>query len=213
MPIAKSKPLKLQSPDQGDLKRLSSTEENYLAYQVGSHLIENDSDVGNITHVASGNTSIGSYINTFFNEAIGTHPASSITSGSTTTTVYQVAGTADETDSDFRKPIGYYNPPTDGSTNLGGEGIYEMADSDMNILVDRLNGRIAQSDYLGQFKLGSSAPDGNYALFRSNIFTDTITDQMATKKMPLSIISIVERRNLLQQTYRTVTVLQLFLLR
>ena len=56
-----------------------------------------------------------------------------------------------------------------------------MADSDMNVLVDRLNGRIAQSDYLGQFKLGTSAPDGNYALFRSTFlktpFTDTNGDE------------------------------------
>ena len=122
MPIAKSKPLKLQSPDQGDLKRLSSTEENYLSYLVGTHLIETSGDVGNITLTSTGNTSIGSYLDTFLQQAVGTHPASAITSGSTQTTLYQVAGTASEADSDFRKPIAYYNPPTDGPTS-GLEGI------------------------------------------------------------------------------------------
>ena len=62
MPIAKSKPLKLQSPDQGDLKRLSSTEENYLSYLVGQHLIETNNDVGNLTLSSSGNLLTGSLL-------------------------------------------------------------------------------------------------------------------------------------------------------
>jgi len=163
MTLAKTKPLKLQSND-GDLKRLSDTEENYLAYLVGSHLIEDDSDAGNLTLNASGNTSIGSFVDTFFNEVDGTHPASSITSGSTTTTLYQVAGTADETDSDFRRPVAY------------DDGVRTMADSDLNILVARLNGRIAQSDYLGQFALGTSPPSGDYNLFIGGVFSDTVND-------------------------------------
>lgn len=175
MPIAKSKPLKLQSPDQGDLKRLSSTEENYLSYLVGQHLIETNTDVGNLTLSSSGNLLTGSFIDTYFNEAVGTHPASSISSASTTTNLYQIQGTASETDSDFRKPIAYYNPPTDGPSSLL-EGVHEMADSDMNIFVDRLNARIALSDYLGQFKLGSSSPGADYAVFTSNVFSDTQTD-------------------------------------
>ena len=176
MPLAKSKPLKLQSVDQGDLKRLSPTEENYLSYLVGLHLIEDDSDTGNITLLSSGNNSIGSFTDTFFNQPDGTHPASSITSGTVTTELYQVGGPADETDSDVRRPVGYYNPPTDGSESIGSEGIYEMADSDFNILVERINGRIAQSDYLGQFHLGSSPPSGDYNVFIGNVFSDTIND-------------------------------------
>jgi hypothetical protein len=175
MPIAKSKPLKLQSPDQGDLKRLSSTEENYLSYLVGQHLIETNNDVGNLTLTSSGNTLTGSFIDTYFNESVGTHPASSISSSSTTTNLYQILGTASEADSDFRKPIAYYNPPTDGPSSLL-EGVHEMSDSDMNIFADRLNARIALSDYLGQFKLGSSSPGGDYAVFSSGIFSDTQTD-------------------------------------
>ncbi len=179
MPVAKSKPLKLQSVDQGDLKRLSPTEENYLAYLVGTHLIESDSDTGNITLSSTGNNSIGSFTDTFFNEPDGTHPASAITSGTTTTELYQVGGSADETDSDFRKPVGYYNPPTDGPESVSSEGVYEMADSDLNILIDRINGRIAQSDYLGQFHLGTTAPSGDYNLFLNGVFTDTLNDSTA----------------------------------
>jgi len=179
MPIAKSKPLKLNSPDQGDLKRLSSTEENYLSYLIGQHFCadsDGDNEIGNLTLTSTNANTVGSFVDTLINEPSGTHPTSAITSTSTTTTLYQKYGTADETDSDFTKPIAYYNPLTDGSTDLGAEGVYEMADSDMNRLVDRLNGRIALSDYLGSFKLSNSttSPGAGYVKFIEDVFTDNI---------------------------------------
>ena len=174
MTTAKSKPLKLQSPDQGDLKRLSTSEENYLAYLIGTdHISDSDGDplIGNLTLTSSGNSNVGSFVDTYFNEAVGTHPASSITSGSTTTTLYQKSGVVTET-SNFRRPVAYFRPPTDGS---GNEGVYEMADSDLNLFVDRLNGRIAQSDYNSAYRLGTTSPGSGWNTYMSNVFSDTIT--------------------------------------
>ena len=86
-------PLKLEGTN-GDLQQMTSTEENYLAYVIGKDNLAADSGVGGITLTSTGNTSIGSFVDTFYNEAVGTHPASAITSGSTTTTLYQKDGTA-----------------------------------------------------------------------------------------------------------------------
>ena len=92
-------PLKLQGTN-GDLQEMNSTEENYLAYVVGKDALAASAGgtnlVSDITLTSTGGTSIGSFVDTFNNQAVGTHPASAITSGSTTTTVYQKAGTASE---------------------------------------------------------------------------------------------------------------------
>ena len=58
--------------------------------------------------------------------------------------------------------------------------IREYNDSDMNSLIDRLNGRIATSDYLGSYRLGSSAPSGDYSVNLANVMTDTRTDGSST---------------------------------
>ena len=76
-------PLKLEGTN-GDLQEMTSTEENYLAYVVGKdNLVGTSNDVSDITLTSAGNTTIGSYVDTFYNQAVGTHPASSITGGST----------------------------------------------------------------------------------------------------------------------------------
>ena len=98
-------PIKLEGGT-GDLKEMTTGEEAWLAYQCGLQLAASTtSDVAALTTTAGSNTNIGTYTNTFFNEAVGTHPGSSITSGSTATTVYQVIGTATEAGADFHRPI------------------------------------------------------------------------------------------------------------
>ena len=159
-----STPLKLKGT-QGDLQQLNSTEENYLAYLAGTQLAASaGSDPGDLTLVVDGHNIVGTFVDTYFNEAVGTHPASAITSGSTSTTVYQRNGTAAESGSDFRRPVAY----NDGQ-------IVEMNDTQFNSLVDRLNGRIASSDYVGVFKLGSSSPGADYTVYSTGVFSDTDT--------------------------------------
>lgn len=159
-----STPLKLKGT-QGDLQQLNSTEENYLAYLAGTQLAASaGTDPGDLTLVVDGHNIVGTFVDTYFNEAVGTHPASVITSGSTSTTVYQRSGTASESGSDFRRPVAY----NDGQ-------IVEMNDTQFNSLVDRLNGRIASSDYVGVFKLGSSSPGADYTVYSTGVFSDTDT--------------------------------------
>ena len=147
---------------------MTSTEENYLAYVIGKDNLAADSGVGGITLTSTGNTSIGSFVDTFYNEAVGTHPASAITSGSTTTTLYQKDGTASI--GGGLRPVGF----EDDSNSV--PSLYEFPDSDMNVLARRINSRIATSSYPGLYKLGSSSPGADYAIHISGAFSDTQTD-------------------------------------
>jgi len=158
-------PIKLEGGS-GDLKEMSTGEEAWLAYQCGLQLAASTtSDPGALTTSSAGNTNIGSYTNTFFNEAVGTHPGSSITSGSTTTTVYQATGTATEAGADFHRPIRW-----------NGTGFEEMDDTELNTLVDRLLGLVFANSYPGDYYLASSSPGGTYDTHISSIFSDTRTD-------------------------------------
>lgn len=165
-------PLKLKGTN-GDLQRLSSTEENYLAYLAGLHMSE-DSDVGSLTLSSTGNTLIGTFVDTFFNEAVGTHPASLITTSTTSTNLYQILGSgAAYTDSDHRAPVVYLET---GGVNTFTELEHGASGEDLDELIDRLNSRISTSDYPGVFKLGSSSPGADYTLYISGVYEDTQTD-------------------------------------
>ena len=65
--------LKLEGTN-GDLKReITTTEENYLAYQAGLHLSALDSSaVGTLTASSTNNALIGTYTDTTFDDAVGT---------------------------------------------------------------------------------------------------------------------------------------------
>jgi len=155
-------PLKLNGTA-GDLKEITTTEENYLAYLAGLQLAAmSSSDVGALT-TSAGGTSIGSYTNTFFNEAVGTHDGTNITSGSTTTTLYQNTGTASEASVDFHRPVFW-----------AGSGNMEEADNtELNEVVDRLLSTIFTNDYPGVYKLASTSPGADWDIHLSSVFTDT----------------------------------------
>jgi len=114
---ASSIPLKILNSD-GDLREFTPIEENYLAYAVGQALLT--PDTGSLTLDPSG-VAVGSYVDTYFNQSPGTHPASQITSGSTTTTLRQVAGPASESGQNI--PVGYYEQDPN-------PGFYEMVDAE-----------------------------------------------------------------------------------
>ena len=158
-------PIKLEGGS-GDLKEMTTGEEAWLAYQCGLQLAAaNEADVATLTTTVGSNTDIGSYTNTFFNEAVGTHPGSSITSGSTTTNLYQAVGTALESGSDFHRPI-HWNT----------DKFEEMDDTELNALVDRLLGLVFANSYPGDYYLASSTPGGTYDVHLSSVFSDTRTD-------------------------------------
>ena len=163
-------PLKLEGTN-GDLKEMSTAEENYLAYQAGEQLKASaKTEVGAITDVSSGNETVGAFTDTRFDQVPGTH--GSITTTSTVTTLYQTEGTAAENGGDFRNAV--HQDTGDGDTH--NRSLHEFTSAEMDTLTDRLVATIFANDYSGTYKLGSSAPSSDYDVHLSAVFTDTRTD-------------------------------------
>ena len=159
-----SVPIKLNDAS-GNLKEMTTTEEAYLSYQAGLHLAaQAQTAVAALTTSSSSSTNIGTYSNTFFNQAIGTHPGSSISTGTTNTTLYQKSGTPATNGADFHRPLTWDDPAT--ATD-------EFTDANMNTLLARLSAVIFANDYPGTYKLASSSPGGDYDEHLANVFTDT----------------------------------------
>lgn len=165
-------PLKLKDSASADFVQFSSTEENYLAYQAGLQLASGDSsDVGSLALNVHGTTNtIGSLTDTSYDQPVGTGGDNvSITFSTITTPIRQTKGTITPSGSNNRLPV--MQRDSDGQ-----RVIREMNDSDMNVLLDRINSRIFTSDYPGTYKLATSTPTGGYTLDLANVTTDTRTD-------------------------------------
>lgn len=163
--------LKLEGTN-GDLKEITTTEENYLAYQAGLHLSALDSsDVGTITQVSTGNTLIGTHTDTTFDNAPGTHGFSggNVPVISTTTSLYQREGVAD-----FTGDSAAFRYPTEFLDNGGTPEIHEFDSAEIDTLADRLTSRIATSEYPGTYRLGSSSPGGTYSTYKAGVFSDRL---------------------------------------
>ena len=166
--------LKLKSAN-GDLQQITSSEENYLAYRAGVQLKNSaGTSVGDLRNTSSPNAiSVGSHIDTKYLEPVGDHPVDGTNIITVTSDLYQTGGTATLSglevggNTKFKRPVSY-------STKNGKEGIHQFADSDMNVLVDRLNSIIATNDYLGCYKLGASSPGSDYTS-KFEAFSDTRT--------------------------------------
>jgi hypothetical protein len=157
-------PLKLNGTG-GDLKEMTTTEERWLAYQAGLQLAAmTNTDIAALDNTAGG-TTIGSYSNTFYNQAVGTHPGASLSIGTTTTTVYQNTGTASETG---------ITRPTKFTTS--GTRLDELDDTGFNEVADRLVAYMFANSYPGTYQLGSSSPGGTYDTHIATIFSDTRAD-------------------------------------
>tara|TARA_R100000951_G_scaffold44917_1_gene38279 strand:+ start:9752 stop:13225 length:3474 start_codon:yes stop_codon:yes gene_type:complete len=150
------------------LREFTSSQENYIAYQVGLELAAaTQTEVGSLNKFGSG-TNIGTYTNSFFNEPVGTHPGAAITTGTTNTSIHQVNGPpAAETDSDFSLPIMWVDSASE-------TGFKQMPDTDLNEAVDRYLSTIFTNEYPGAYRLASSTPSAGY--FATSIkVTDTRT--------------------------------------
>ena len=160
-------PLKLKDAN-GNIQELTTTEENYIAYQVGLHLSTADSaEVGSLNRATTGDT-VGTYSNTFFNQAVGTHPSTSITTGTTNTVIYQTNGTAAETDANVFRPIMWVDSASE-------TGFKMMPDVDLNAAVDRYLTKIFTNEYPGSYRLAASAPSSDWTE-QQTAFIDTRTD-------------------------------------
>jgi len=163
-------PLKLVNTK--DLREFDSDNYEYIAYQAALQLAASDSADPGILALqftdSAGHYKVGGMIDTFYNQSVGTHPGSSLSIGQTTQYLYQKKGTAAETDSDIRSPL----KQDVGATN----DLREQTSSEVNDLTDVLLNRIMTYEHPGTFRLGSSAPSGDYSVLLSGIFTDTQTD-------------------------------------
>lgn len=166
-----STPLKVRDGD-GNIQEFTTAEENYLAYQIGLQLLDDSANgFGSLTKNDSADTAVGTFTNTFFNEPVGTHPSTSITTGSTTSFLSQSLGSAAETDSDVLLPLKWIDSSLDGPA-----GFRQFGDTDLNTAVDRYLTTIFTNDYPGSFYLADAAPSGDYSIHLANVFTDTRTD-------------------------------------
>ena len=163
----------LKSASSSSIQEFTTAEENYLAYQIGLHLGEaGTSEVGSINKTSG--QSVGSFSNTFFNEPVGTHPSTSITSSTTTTNVYQTTGTPAETDSDIYSPLMWVDSASQ-------TGFKMMPDADLNDAIDRYLSTIFTNEYPGSYRLATSSPGGDWSVHISNAFSDTRTDGTSTQ--------------------------------
>jgi hypothetical protein len=144
----------------------STTEENYLAYQMGLYLADsaNIPDALVTTNATNG-TAIGSHANTYYNAILGQHGFTAQDITTETVTLYQKNSILDESNADYRRPIKYILD--------GGQTQFTEHDSDdMSGLTNRLLSRAFTSDYPGTIKLATSTPAGGYTLVEE-AFRDT----------------------------------------
>ena len=168
---ASSIPLKIKNVD-GDLQELSPSEEMYLSVKVGEALAESSAgDIGDLS--LTDGTNIGSFVDTHYNEPSGTHPLSAITGTTVTTTLKQVGGSAIESDSNFVRPVGYYEVEPN-------PGFYEMVDSDLDNLTNRALKNLETLGLQGTFQLSETSPGGDWAKHIDSVFTDTHGDGNST---------------------------------
>jgi len=184
-----SVPLKLKdSAAPTELQKFSSTEENYLAYQTGLYLAEQDStNTGRLSTslAASSYQPIGTFVNTSYDSAVGT--PSGVGGFLPITTVGSVIGqntfVQSNADSDVRRliysdsdtSVGYTQTDGGVDTVIPQLKIREMDDSDQIRVIDRINSTIYTNDYPGTYKLSSSGSLTDYAI-EKHIFSDTRTD-------------------------------------
>jgi hypothetical protein len=170
-----SNPIVLKDTN-GNLKEASQTDLEYMAFQAGLRI---SSDVDSTqpyainTDATTDDTLIGSFVDTFYNEPVGTHDGSSLTTGSTTTFLYQRESNEISTDelSTFRRPV---------ADSDSGTSIVDMGDASMTTLSRELM-KILQGDEMpGAFRLSSSAPSADWSASLPNVFSDTTTDGNVT---------------------------------
>jgi len=170
MSLVKSIPLTLSSLGGGAMNAIPSSQESYYGQQ-GSLLIPTEFPVGDSAYYGAlstdaTNSSIGTYTDTFYNEAVGTHPGSSLSTGSTTTTLYQNKGDSVDAFAEWYRTV---------AADSSGD-IYEMDSDSFLRWGKRLLGNALSNEDGGCFRLSSYIPGGTYETYKSSVFEDTLTN-------------------------------------
>lgn len=167
------------------LKEISSTQENYLAYQAGLYLADSANIPGALIKRSSTDAaSIGSYTNTRYDKSLSDH-GGTFNVLSTTTNLYQHNPNFDESDSDVRRPLEQVIEAS------GQSKIFEMDSDEMDTLSARLASRIFTSDYPGTVQLATSAPSGDYTLVE-----EAFRDTRANDDSDVNIYNIYKRTSM-----------------
>ena len=164
-----SVPLKLKDSDHPvELQKFTTSEENYLAYQVGLYLASLDSSDTSRLGLDNNLSYSGSIFNTVYDSDIGTSAGDGgLYSISVTHTRTGQKETPDYNyDSDYRCPV--FSEIDNGQLK-----IKEMDSDTANTFLDRINSYIFTNDYPGTYKIATSSPGTNYITEIEAIAVDT----------------------------------------
>lgn len=143
------RPIKWQTSPVG-LREMTDAEIDYVAHQVLVQFAADDTSPFTLTTTASGNTSIGSFTDTYRTEAVGVHPATGATA-SDTTTIYQNRNSS--TINQTALPLEWTTSPADG--------LREMVQASVSTNIIARAVALYNAQGLGSYALGTSAPAGD----------------------------------------------------
>jgi hypothetical protein len=175
-------PLTLKTgANDGSVQQSDQAMEDWMAYWASDKIIETFPDAGDrysksLTLDPTNATNIGQFVDTFYNQPIGTHPGTSITEGSVTTNLYQMADSASIT----RYARENYPIPVITETATGGD-IHEMPDSGILQLAQRIAGDVHLNEYAGAYRLSGNSPGAGWTKWIDRVFTDSKTTYTNTK--------------------------------
>ena len=173
MSAFESTPVRLYNSE-GDLIQLDSTKQAVFAEAGALKIISQYDSVGaryagslTITNTAL-DSAIGSFTDNFYNEAVGTHPGSSLTTGSTTTTLRQMI------DSVGNLPFTgvYPNPIVTDSVGA----LHDMDSDNFALFSKRIAETIHNNELVGSFRLSATSPGAEWGKWIDDVFSDTVAD-------------------------------------
>lgn len=158
-------PLRIKNSN-GDLQQFSTSEENFLAYQMGLNLASRGVNASSALSTSSDSAAlVGSFTDTQYNQiGVSGDNGTTVEAQETISYLYQKTGAAPIDGTDYETPIGYKTSDT---------SIREMVDSDLFALVDRTLSVWVTNDYPGIYKLDSSGfSDSDYEIHIDTVFED-----------------------------------------
>jgi len=165
-------PLKLLNSN-GDLKQLTSAEELVLS-ELGCLKIVSQYDSAGARYSGSlttTNTALDSdvgpaqFTNTFYNQPVGTHPASSLSIGSVSYPLRQMLDSVDDLP---------WNSSTVDVVATDSDGdLYVMDSASFETLSIRIAEQSVSNEFPGSFRLSKNPPATGWQIWLPNIYTDT----------------------------------------
>ena len=165
------------------LQRFNSSDEDYLAHKVGPLLVQSDSSnhgALGIFQYDSTALGLGTLTNTILDQNVGEGGDNSVTITQEYTTLFRTNRQTQIAQSATIGGINHFHPASMDSDGKGRMVISEMDSDQFGTLVDRINGKVIDSDLIGAYKLAVGSSSGGsqsgYTEVLPNFFGDTIRD-------------------------------------